>query len=515
MPSILEKIKETVILTLLNIILPSVDVYSDFGLIYVFFRGSRHNPYCDQEYEANNISWAEKFNCYYDDNVPTSNLTFTPHVGWGTLMLLPFLLNYLICWYMWATTDKRKMVTWLAALLSFYPQFVACKIISQIWWGDLKRGLQKKRHLERDLIQLEVFYEAVPSVLVMTYLMMRATGRRAKGSEIILNGDNMESTLLFFVAYFTSIITSSLGLAKNLKVGPCRILPEQKKYLRGFLSPRFVLLFFACGFTLVGKGVALAIAVIDSGPCRADPAVGAAIAVSTFFLPGFLISIFACWHRGILKTFLAHPSIFLLPVFTHFTFVSNLKPCSRGEGGEKSFISFSPKYTAINAAAAAAAAGVSAAGILAYFCSRPLSLTVVIDEVWRDWFYCISAYLIFGLPCSILGLIFTLMATFSNQCNCYESSCCCLCCCEPFEFGALVTSSPNVLYILGPDGQLVREGELEKNKEEELEMEESKDLIPSSSKIVLKSEMEVNLDVDTFTKEGEEAHFSQMSVHIY
>ena len=111
----------------------------------------------------------------------------------------------------------------------------------------------------------------------------------------------------------------------------------------------------------------------------------------------------------------------------------------------------------------------------------------------------------------ILGFILTLVAAFSNQCSCF-GTCCCFCCTEPFEFGALVTSSPNVLYILG---QLVREGELEKNKEEELEMEESKDLIPSSSKIVLKSEMEVNLDVDKFTKEGEEAHFSEMSVHIY
>ena len=94
-------------------------------------------------------------------------------------MLLPFLLNYLISWYVWAITDKRKAVTWVAALLSFYPQYVALKIIYQIWWVDPKKGLKKKRHLERDLIQMEVFYEAVPSTLVMTYLMMTA-GQRGR-----------------------------------------------------------------------------------------------------------------------------------------------------------------------------------------------------------------------------------------------------------------------------------------------------------------------------------------------
>ena len=139
-----EKIKETVVLTLLNIILPSVDVYSDGGLVFVFFRGSRHNPYCDEKYYV----VFDRLNCYYNDSVPTSNVTYTPHVGWGSMMLVPLLLNYLICWYVWATTDKRKAVTWVAALLSFYPQYVACKIIYQIWWVDPKRGLQKKRHLD-------------------------------------------------------------------------------------------------------------------------------------------------------------------------------------------------------------------------------------------------------------------------------------------------------------------------------------------------------------------------------
>ena len=67
--------KETILLVLLSIILPSLDVYSDLVLIVKFY------------------------------------------IGRGTMMVVPFLLNYLICWYVWATTDKWKAVTCLPELL--------------------------------------------------------------------------------------------------------------------------------------------------------------------------------------------------------------------------------------------------------------------------------------------------------------------------------------------------------------------------------------------------------------
>jgi len=496
-----EKIKEILILLLLNVILPSVDVYSDVGLILKFYvKGSRFNPYCNQVY------WRlkERFNCY--DNLPTSNVSYILHHNWGTMMLLPFLLNYLICWYVWAITDKRKTVTWVAALLSFYPQYVACKIIYQIWWVDPKRGLKKKRHLERDVIQLEVFYESVPSTLVMTYLLVRANGR-VEGAELIFNKDNMGSfdSVLFLVGFSSSVITSSLGLAKNLKVGPCRILPEQKRYLGGLLSPRFVLIFFACGFTLVGKGVAIAgVFILIRPECALDLGREAAIAVSTFFLPGFLVGFFSCWHLGILKTFLAQPSVFLLPVFTHFT----SRVGGGGEQGER-FISFSPISTAVNV-------GVSVAGILTYIFALPFEPNYkYLYVACVDGFYLVYG----GLPCSILGLLLTLVATFSNQCNCCKSSCCscscscctcscscsssccCSCCSEPFEFAALATSSLHTPYILGPDGQLVREGENKEEEVVELEMEESKDssdhipTSPSTPNTVM-SEIEVEMEAD-------------------
>ena len=50
---------------------------------------------------------------------------------------------------------------------------------------------------------------------------------------------------------------------------------------------------------------------------------------ATIFLPGLILGIVSCWHPGILKTFLAHPSIIFMPAFTHFTFASSGKWCKR------------------------------------------------------------------------------------------------------------------------------------------------------------------------------------------
>ena len=51
MPSQGEKIKETVVLILLNIGLPSVDVGSDIALMIKFYIGSRSNLWCDEKYK--------------------------------------------------------------------------------------------------------------------------------------------------------------------------------------------------------------------------------------------------------------------------------------------------------------------------------------------------------------------------------------------------------------------------------------------------------------------------------
>ena len=83
------------------------------------------------------------------------------------------------------------------------------------------------------------------------------------------------------------------------------------------------------------------------------------------FISGFVVGLFACWHRGILKTFRAQPSVFLLPIFSYFTCPSSNSKLCYGVGKQKihngrdesataevenTYIAFPPKYTAVNAA---------------------------------------------------------------------------------------------------------------------------------------------------------------------
>ena len=128
---------------------------------------------------------------------------------------------------------------------------------------------------------------------------------------------------------------------------------------------RFLLIFAACLLSLVGKMFALNLT-IGGISDRQIPVEEIAASLATIFLPGLIVGLVSCWHRGILKTFIAHPSIILMPIFTHFAFASSTKWCKRnqeeeegqeegeeeeeGENQEKTdpYIAFSTKATVCN-----------------------------------------------------------------------------------------------------------------------------------------------------------------------
>ena len=172
-------IKESLLLALFNVLLPTGDVYSDLALITKL----------------------------YNNELPK----------WASSLLLPFLVNYTLCWIAWFTTEKQKKFTWIAALLGCYPQLVAARIIWLFWTQPLK-GLREKRYLERNLMENEIFTEAVPSTLIMTFIMLAVNWREQK---LIIGEYGSAGLYLFYVTFGTSVLSASLGLAKCLKVGAC------------------------------------------------------------------------------------------------------------------------------------------------------------------------------------------------------------------------------------------------------------------------------------------------------
>ena len=78
---------------------------------------------------------------------------------------------------------------------------------------------------------------------------------------------------------------------------------------------RFLLLYAGCWLSMAGKGMALASPFgFDYRPFPEEHKVPViATIIATIFLPGFLIGVFSCWHKGMLKTIVAHPSVVLMP----------------------------------------------------------------------------------------------------------------------------------------------------------------------------------------------------------
>ena len=80
----------------------------------------------------------------------------------------------------------------------------------------------KKRKFERDIVETEVFLEAVPNTYILTYIITRIS---ETGDIIAQNGfrgaPGSYNIILFGLSFLTSVISASLSMAKSLKVIIC------------------------------------------------------------------------------------------------------------------------------------------------------------------------------------------------------------------------------------------------------------------------------------------------------
>ena len=224
MLSTAQKLRETFLIGALKIVLPTVDVYSDGATIIQLYRGWSYNPNCNMKYESEIVNATEYEACLTDTGIPREELHYDHHPTWATMLLVPFLLNYIMGWYRWYKIDKKKKrFTWLACLLGLYPQLRAVNVIRTIW-RDPQRGLNEKKRFEREIAEAEVFLEAVPTTFVFGYIIGRLrTAKRfsSNGRAAIIMLHEYKNGSLFLVTISSSWVTASLGLAKALKVQIC------------------------------------------------------------------------------------------------------------------------------------------------------------------------------------------------------------------------------------------------------------------------------------------------------
>ena len=120
-----QKVKETLLLTFLNVLLPTVDIFTDQISITKLYIGTLAHVDCDEwselEPTATYAEWSDaKSKCIARSS--TEGLYHIRHPIWATSLLVPFLINYLTTWAIWWSIDKRKTISWIAPLLSVYPQ---------------------------------------------------------------------------------------------------------------------------------------------------------------------------------------------------------------------------------------------------------------------------------------------------------------------------------------------------------------------------------------------------------
>ena len=241
---------------------------------------------------------------------------------------------------------------------------------------------------------------------------------------------------LYLFTFWISFISAGLGMAKSLKVGVCRILPE-KGLLGSLLTVRFILIFLACSSTLFGKAIFFA----QSLQCSTSDnrLISTTLGFTSVILPGLITGIIFIRHRSLLKTFLTHPSLFLLPAFTFFSFESNVKCCSSNQDSQSEVeISFSVRATCLNIL-------FSLTTLILY----ALTLTSYDGPNCPDWLGLIVILLV-----GVLLTVILLSTTCSSSCcpnSCpSNSSSCSTFCCPPLEFGVYLPSDPHKVFIKDP-----------------------------------------------------------------
>ena len=450
-------VKETLLMGTLSIGLPTSDVGSDGTLIYKLYGGLPYHPNCSTTgyYELSATCLA---------GIPEEEVKYDYHLTWATMLLVPFLLNYFASWFTWHRIDKSKKITWIACVFNVYPQLRAASVIRELW-RDPKKGVVKKRKFEREMSEAEVFLEASLTTFVMTYIVRRITDDTNDRDSTITSNGRADHHLgandaLFWISFLTSFISAGLGMAKSLKIGPCRILPD-KGLLGGLLTVRFILIFFACSGTLFGKATYFT----NSLECSTSNnlLISTTLAFSSVTLPGLITGMIFIRHRSLLKTFLTHPSLVLLPVFTFFSFESNAKWCSSNRNSESEVeIAFSVNATCFN---------------ILFSLATPIVFTLT-GTTYDSDFHC-KKTLKDTLVILLVGLLLTVILLLTTRSSsCCPSSCSCApsstSCCPPIEFGLYLPDSPRKVFVRDQT-QPNRRKEIKEEMEEEDERDEGKD----------------------------------------
>ena len=126
----------------------------------------------------------------------------------------------------------------------------ALKVLFLVWTNP-KKSLVRKRVLQRDVFEGEIYYEAIPTTAILMAIYVYSASWDIQNPEkepmsLAIRGH--DDGTLFFVTFCSSILSATFGLSKALITGPCKIFPGTSLF-----SGRALLLAVANLFNLLGS----------------------------------------------------------------------------------------------------------------------------------------------------------------------------------------------------------------------------------------------------------------------
>ena len=256
----------------------------------------------------------------------------------------------------------------------------------------------------------------------------------------------------FYASLSISFFSAALGLAKCLKNGVARILVSEG-LLNGIISGRYILAFLACIMCLLARGACLGFASLLPRPTE-----GIGITIMILLLPQLFLAIQLILNvreSKSLEMLFSHPSLFILPTVTFFTFSKIEVSCK----GDDSSIRFRRRFTWMNI-------GVSFVGYiswLAWYYYR-FVLCDFCDERDGQFFFIIILPTV--LTPFLLSASLTVLFLHLDK----LSPCCCDCFLLPGEEISVYNPKLNKRSII-INGKVVETGEEEEITKEAVEIE--------------------------------------------
>jgi len=367
---------QTLMLVVLNIILPTLDVLSDLLLI-----GDLVTEHSKRVH--------------------------------GFVLAIPFLLNYGCGFISEHRSDKgRSTSTFIAALFNLYPQYHAFRVSWLLWYNN-EEGLKQKKQIDRGLMEPEIFFEALPTLLILIILEFSV-----KEDVYSYKWEDLPSGKYSF-AVATSMLSVGVGVLKTLILGVCRadamkctivifVLTILSMYVRSLYTV------LSYSWVIHNWQEPELREMYDSLNYNWNAMF---YSKTIFIISLFIISIvpLSPW------LIITHPSLAAVPLITPFTFrfyrrskkkleiladaPANANVVSVSQWSNESFVRFSPGFTLINLAARVTYLG--------------FSMAMTLDMVEEYPVTYVLNYLFKRSLINTLGLLFTCYVLFDDTYGCH------------------------------------------------------------------------------------------------